>query len=66
VPRVPVGVDVFLLTVLEWRPTRNLALRFTNGFGLTSQAVDWGPEVGIVFSGIAARRVCLNDALCIS
>jgi hypothetical protein len=25
-------------------------VRFNNGVGLTSKAIDWSPEVGIVFS----------------
>jgi hypothetical protein len=34
----------------QWHLTPNVFVRFNSGFGLSSKAVDFAPEVGIVFS----------------
>lgn len=34
----------------QWHLTPNVFARFNSGFGLTSKATDWAPEIGIVFS----------------
>lgn len=35
---------------VQWHVTPNVFVRINNGFGLTSKATDWAPEVGVVFS----------------
>jgi hypothetical protein len=35
---------------VQWHATPNVFVRINNGFGLTSKAADWTPEVGVVFS----------------
>lgn len=42
--------EVSLITEVQWHLTRNVFLRLNNGFGLTSKATDWEPEVGILFT----------------
>jgi hypothetical protein len=39
----------------QWHITPRVFIRVNNGFGLTSKATDWAPEVGVVFS-IPTRR----------
>ena len=39
-----------LLTEAQWHCSRTIFIRFNSGFGLTSKATDWAPEVGVVFS----------------
>ena len=52
--RVLVGVEgnadeVALITDAQWHVAPNVFVRLNNGFGLTSKATDWAPEIGIVF-----------------
>jgi hypothetical protein len=42
--------EVSLITEVQWHLGRNVFLRLNNGFGLTSKATDWEPEVGILFT----------------
>jgi hypothetical protein len=42
--------ELSFIAEVQWHATRNLFVRMNNGFGLTSKATDWAPEVGIVFS----------------
>ena len=35
---------------LQWHFSRTAFAKFNSGFGLTSKATDWAPEVGIVFA----------------
>jgi len=58
--RAYVGVEgttdeITLITEAQWHLSRNVFMRFNSGFGLTSKATDWAPEVGIVFS-LPTRR----------
>jgi len=53
--RVYAGVEgtfgeLSLITELQWRPTKNVTVKLNNGFGLTSKATGWAPEVGVMFS----------------
>ena len=53
--RVYLGVEgaqdqISLITEGQWHITRSVSIKFNNGFGITSKATDWTPEVGIVFS----------------
>jgi hypothetical protein len=34
----------------QWHVHPNVFLRFNSGFGLTSKATDWAPEVGVLFT----------------
>jgi hypothetical protein len=34
----------------QWHVSPNVFIRLNNSFGLTSKAIDWAPEVGVVFS----------------
>jgi len=42
--------ELSLITEAQWHLSRNVFVRVNSGFGLTSKATDWAPEVGIVFS----------------
>ncbi len=35
---------------IQWRVTSNMFVKANIGFGVTSKATDFAPEVGIVFS----------------
>jgi len=53
--RVLVGVEgnadeIALITDAQWHIRSNMFVRLNNGFGLTSKATDWAPEIGIVFA----------------
>ncbi len=53
--RVYVGLEgaqdeLSLITEVQWHLTRNVFVRLNNGLGLTSKALDWTPEVGILFT----------------
>lgn len=53
--RVYLGVEgtqdeVSLIGELQWHLSPNVFAKFNSGFGLTSKATDWAPEVGIVFA----------------
>jgi hypothetical protein len=53
--RVYLGVEgtqdeVSLIGELQWHVSPNVFAKFNSGFGLTSKATDWAPEVGIVFA----------------
>ncbi len=47
--------EVELITELQWHITDRMFFKFNNGFGLTSKATDWAPEIGVMFS-LPARR----------
>jgi hypothetical protein len=42
--------EISLIGELQWHITPRAFVRFNSGFGLTSKATDWAPEVGVVFS----------------
>ncbi len=42
--------EVELITEVQWHFHPRAMLKLNNGFGLTSKATDWAPEVGILFS----------------
>jgi hypothetical protein len=42
--------ELSLITEAQWHLTRNVMLKLNNGFGITSKATDWAPEVGILFT----------------
>jgi hypothetical protein len=42
--------EVSLLTEVQWNLGRNAVLKLNNGWGLTPNATDFAPEVGIMFS----------------
>jgi len=42
--------EVSLITEVQWFLTPRVFLKLGTGFGLTSKATDWEPEVGIVFT----------------
>ena len=48
--------EVGLITEAQWLITDAMTLKVNNGFGLTSKATDWAPEIGIVFSIPRSRR----------
>jgi hypothetical protein len=39
-----------LVAEVQWHLRPNVFVRLNNGFGVTSKATDWAPEVGMVFS----------------
>jgi hypothetical protein len=42
--------EVSLITEIQWRFLRRATLKLNNGFGLTPNATDFAPEVGIMFA----------------
>jgi hypothetical protein len=42
--------EVELITEAQWLLRPNLVLKLNNGFGVTSKATDWAPEIGLMFS----------------
>jgi hypothetical protein len=53
--RVYVGLEgtedeLSLITEVQWHLSRNIFIKLNNGLGLTSKALDWTPEVGILFT----------------
>lgn len=42
--------EISLVPQLQWYFTPNVSLKVNTGFGLTSKAIDFAPEFGIVFS----------------
>lgn len=42
--------EVGLITEAQWHITDSIFLKLNNGFGITSKATDWAPEIGCVFS----------------
>ncbi len=40
---------------IQWHLSRQVFLRFNNGFGLSPKAIDWAPEVGILMT-LPVRR----------
>jgi hypothetical protein len=42
--------ELSLIGEVQWHVRPNVFVRLNNGFGLTSKATDWEPEVGVVFS----------------
>ncbi len=58
--RVYVGLEgtqdeLSLVTEVQWHLARNVYLRLNSGFGITSKATDWAPEVGLLFT-LPTRR----------
>lgn len=47
--------EVSMITEVQWHVSRFAFIRANSGFGLTSKATDWAPEVGVVFT-IPTRR----------
>ena len=47
--------EVSLIAEAQWHVSRFAFVRANSGFGLTSKATDWAPEVGVVFT-IPTRR----------
>jgi hypothetical protein len=41
--------EVELISELQWHVGRRLIVKLGSGFGLTSKATDWAPEVGTLF-----------------
>jgi len=57
--RIYVGLEgaqdqLSLITEAQWHVKRNVFVKLNSGFGLTSKATDWTPEIGIVF-GLPSR-----------
>ncbi len=53
--RVYLGVEgtedeVELITEAQWHLSDSIFFKFNNGFGMTSKATDWAPEIGFMFS----------------
>lgn len=42
--------ELELITELQWHLTDRMFVKFNNGFGLTSKATGWAPEIGLMFS----------------
>lgn len=58
--RVYLGIEgtqdeLELIGEVQWHFARNAFLRLNSGFGLTSKAIGWAPEVGVVFT-LPTRR----------
>lgn len=49
------GDELALITEAQWHLSRTVFVRVNNGFGLTSKATDWAPEIGIVLA-VPTRR----------
>lgn len=65
--RVYLGVEgtqdeLALLAEAQWHLSRHAFVRINNGFGLTSKATDWAPEIGVVFSIPTPRMRALASA----
>jgi len=53
--RIYVGLEgtqdeLSLITEVQWHLARNVFVKLNNGLGLTSKALDWTPELGILFT----------------
>lgn len=42
--------ELGLITEIQWHVHENVFIKLNNGFGLTSKATDWAPEVGVLFT----------------
>lgn len=42
--------EISLLTEAQWSPSRRVTFKFNSGVGLTQNATDFAPEVGVMFS----------------
>lgn len=42
--------ELSVIPELQWHINRRVFVKFNSGFGATSKATDWAPEVGIVFT----------------
>ncbi len=42
--------EVAAIAEVQWHFWRYGFLKLNNGFGLTSKATDWAPEIGILFT----------------
>jgi hypothetical protein len=47
--------ELSLITEAQYHISRGVFVRLNSGFGLTSKATDWAPEVGVVFSVPTSR-----------
>jgi len=47
--------ELSLITEAQWHILPHGFIRFNNGYGLTSKATDWSPELGVVFTFPASR-----------
>jgi hypothetical protein len=59
--------ELSFISEAQWHVTRYVAIKLNNGVGLTSKAVDWEPEVGVMFTiptrGAGARAASAERAL---
>ena len=42
--------EVSVITEIQWQPHRHAVFKFNNGWGVTTNATDFAPEVGVMFS----------------
>lgn len=42
--------EISLLTEAQWSPSRRVTFKFNSGVGLTQNATDFAPEIGVMFS----------------
>lgn len=42
--------EISAVAEVQWHVSKHVVVKANNGFGLTSKAIDWAPEVGILFS----------------
>ena len=47
--------ELSLIAEAQWHFSRSAYLKLNNGFGVTSKATDWAPEVGVMFSFLGRR-----------
>ncbi len=47
--------EVELIGEVQWHASESVYFRFNTGYGLTSKATDWAPDIGIVFALPIAR-----------
>jgi hypothetical protein len=47
--------ELSLIAEVQWHVRPNVFVRFNSGFGITSKATDWAPEIGVVFTIPTAR-----------
>lgn len=42
--------EASLITEAQWILTETIFIKLNSGFGITSKAIDWAPEIGVMFS----------------
>lgn len=42
--------EISVITELQWRPSRHMTFKFNHALGVTTNATDFAPEVGVMFS----------------